>query len=243
MQGRSLIANDIAAGAFGAGGDIGLTTGSLTMTGGSRLQTITNATGSAGSIILNATDTIDVSGFTDDGLFSGVLSHSASETSGAGGMITVNAPQTTLTLANRGFIAAITDSTNNGGAIEVNVNNLVLESGGQIVAATTHLGNAGDIMINATESVQISEESRDFVPNPFRDLPTFDLNTLAFITDVNANVAESGADGIPYASVERTPEQIISGTRILGTAANGVDYYSFSVTAGGSRAILDLMKA
>ncbi|NER38379.1 MAG: filamentous hemagglutinin N-terminal domain-containing protein [Oscillatoria sp. SIO1A7] len=240
LNDRSLIANDVQAGATGNGGNIELTTGNLELSGGSRIQTVTNSTGSSGEIVVNANGVINISGFTEDGLFSGILSRAATPNSGTGGNITVNNPQNLLNLSNRGFIGAVTNSNNNGGGIEINVNNLSLEAGGQIVTATTNLGNAGNILINATESVRISGESRDFVPNPFLDLATFDLNILEFSTDANPNIAESGPGGIPHVSVERTPTEIISGTTVLGGAEDRVDYYSFSVTAGGSRAILDI---
>ena len=238
FTGKSLIANDLQTNAVGNSGNIELNTNSLSITGGSRIQTVTNSTGASGDIAIQANTGIVVDGFTDDGLFSGVLSRSATETAGASGNITVNSSQNTLTLSNRGFIATVTNGSSDGGNIETNLNNLVIETGGQIVTATTSLGNAGDITINATESVNISGESRDFVPNPFLDLVTFDLNALEFITGLNPNVAQS--ETIPYVSVERTPTQIISGTTILGAAADQVDYYSFSVTQGGSRAILDI---
>ena len=235
---QSLIANDLQIDALGNSGNIEINTNSLSITEGSRIQTVTNSSGASGDITIYANTGIVVDGFTNDGLFSGVLSRSATETAGAGGNITVNSPENTLTLSNRGFIGAVTNSNSDGGNIETNVNNLVIESGGQIVTATTNLGNAGNITINATESVNISGESRDFVPNPFLDLETFDLNALEFITGFDPNVAES--ETIPYVSVERTSTQIISGTTILGAAADQVDYYSFSVTQGGSRAILDI---
>ena len=240
MGDRSLIANDLATDALGNGGNIEITTGSLTLTGGSRIQTVTNTSGASGAISVNADGTIDISGFTNDGLFSGILSQSAIETSGAGGNITINSPQDTLTLSERGFIGTLTGSSNNGGGIEINVNALVLETGGQIVTATTNLGNAGDILINATESVTFSGESRDFVPNPFLDLVTLELDDLDFTTEENANVAESGVDGIPYVSVERTPDQIISGTTVLASATDEVTYYSFGVVAEDSRVVLDI---
>ncbi|NEN99648.1 MAG: filamentous hemagglutinin, partial [Moorea sp. SIO3I7] len=237
---KSLIANDLLTSAIGNGGNIQLTTSALTITGGSRIQTVTNSNGASGDIEINANGAIDISGFTEDGLFSGILTRSAADTSGFGGNITINNAQGSLNLANRGFIGTVTRTSSNGGAIALNLNNLVLESGGQIVTATTNIGNAGDITINASESVTISGESRDFVPNPFLDLDTFDLNPLEFITEPNPNVAESGPLGIPYVSIERTPEQIINGTTVLGAAENQVDYFSFSITNGNSRAIFDI---
>ena len=235
---KSLIANDLEIDAIGNSGNIELNTNSLSITEGSRIQTVTNSSGASGDITIYANTGIVVDGFTDDGLFSGVLSRSATENAGVGGNLTVNSPQNTLTLSNRGFIGAVTNSNSDGGNIETNLNNLVIESGGQIVTATTNLGNAGDITINATESVNISGESRDFINNPFLDLAVFDLDALEWITTPNPNVEAS--DTIPYVSVERTPSQIINGTTILGTAEEGVDYYSFSVTQGGSRAIVDI---
>ncbi|NEO81343.1 S-layer family protein, partial [Moorena sp. SIO4G3] len=183
---------------------------------------------------------IDISGFTEDGLFSGILTRSAVDTSGPGGKITINNSERSLNLANRGFIGTVTNSSSNGGAIALHLNNLVLETGGKIVTATTNLGNAGDITINASESVTISGESRDFVPNPLLNLEPFNLNDLEFITEPNPNVAQSGPGGIPYVSIERTPEQIINGTTVLGAAENQFDYFSFSITNGNSRAIFDI---
>ncbi|NEO71347.1 filamentous hemagglutinin N-terminal domain-containing protein [Moorena sp. SIO3H5] len=236
----SLIANDLLTGAIGNGGNIQLTTSALSITGGSRIQTVTNSNGGSGDIEIKANGAINISGFTEDGLFSGILTHSAVDTSGTGGNITINNAEGSLNLGNRGFIGTVTNSSSNAGAIALDLNTLVLETGGQIITLTSNIGNAGDITINATESVTISGESRDFVPNPFLDLDTFDLNDLEFITDPNPNVAESGPGGIPYVSIERTPEQIINGTTVLGAAENQVDYFSFSITTSNSRAIFDI---
>ncbi len=244
LSDKSLIANDLLTGAIGNGGLIELSTSDLTITGGSRIQTVTNSHGASGDIEVNANGETNISGFTEDGLFSGILTRSAADTSGSGGNITINNSEGSLNLANRGFIGTVTNSSSNGGAIALHLNTLVLETGGQIVTATSNLGNAGDITINATESVTISGESWDFVPNPLLDEENFDflfdLNDLEFITEPNPNVAESGPGGIPYVSIERTPEQIINGTTVLGAAETQFDYFSFSITTSNSRAIFDI---
>ena len=237
---RSSIVNDVETGAIGNGGPIELTTGSLTLTGGSRIQTVTHSTGTSGEITVNADGVIDISGFTDDGLFSGILSRSATDTSGAGGNITINNPQGTLNLSNRGFVAAVTESSSNGGSILANLNTLTGDSGGQILTATTHSGSAGTIELNVSGSTNFSGENTQFARNPFLTLPVFDLDGLPFTTEPNPNVEASGPGGIPYVSVDRTETEIVSGNTVFGAAQDGADYYSFSVTEPNSRVIIDL---
>jgi filamentous hemagglutinin family protein len=221
-----------------SGSGININIGNLTVTGGSRIQSTINQTGKAGDIAINATGAVNITGFTTDGLFSGILS--TTETAGTGGNITINSAKNTVTLANRGFIAAVTNSPNDGGQIQINVNNLVLESGGQIITATTAPGNAGDITINATESVRFSGSSPDFVPNPLANISAFDLNLIDFITQPNANVEASGPNGIPYQSIQRTSDQIVAGTTVLADATESFDYYKFSITQGNSQGIFDI---
>ncbi|MBD2543999.1 two-partner secretion domain-containing protein [Planktothricoides raciborskii] len=217
---------------------INIDVGNLTVTGGSRIQSTINQNGKAGDIAINATGAIDISGFTPDGLFSGILSKT--ETAGTGGNIIINNPAGNVTLANRGFIAAVTNSPNNGGQIQINVNNLAIATGGQIITATTAPGNAGDITINATESVQLSGSSPNFLPNPLAKISAFDLNLLEFITQPNPDVEASGSNGIPYTSIQRTPAQIIAGTTVLADPTESFDYYKFSITQANSQGIFDI---
>ena len=237
---RSRIANDVETGAIGNGGPIDLTTGSLTLTGGSRIQTVTNSTGTSGEIVVNANGAIDISGFTDDGLFSGILSRSATATSGTGGNITINNPQGTLNLSNQGFVAAVTNSVNNGGEISGTIGSLTAIGGGQILTATTNSGNAGNITLNVSGNVDLSGENTAFTENPFLTLPVFNVDTLPFSTEANPNIEASGEAGLPYVSIERTETEIVSGNTVLGAAQDGVDYYSFSAIEPNSRVIIDI---
>ncbi|HBE56993.1 MAG TPA: filamentous hemagglutinin [Cyanobacteria bacterium UBA11149] len=239
---KSLIANTVSSSALGNGGNIHITANSLALTSGGRIETITQATGKAGNIEIN-TKNLDISGFTSDGLFSGILSHSQIVNSGTTGNIIINQAdpsQGTIRLANRGFIATATDSSSNGGSIEVNGKDIILESGAQILTSATHTGSAGDITINGTGTVNINGSSQDFISSPFTGIPIFSLDNLPFQTDFNPDVEKSGSGGIPYLSVQRTPDQITSGKTVLGTATDGFDYYSFTVNAPNSTAIFDI---
>ncbi len=239
---KSLIANTVSSSALGNGGNMNITANSLALTSGGRIETITQATGKAGNIEIN-TNNLNISGFTSDGLFSGILSHSQIVNSGTTGNIIINQAdpsQGTIRLANRGFIATATDSSSNGGSIEVNGKDIILESGGQILTSATNTGSAGDILINGTGTVNINGSSQDFISSPFTGIPVFNLDNLPFQTDFNPDIERSGSGGIPYVSVQRTPDQIASGKTVLGTATDGFDYYSFTVNAPNSRAIFDI---
>jgi filamentous hemagglutinin family protein len=234
--------------ALGSSGSITITGRSLSLTDGSRIQAETNELGAAGNIAINATDSIDISGVNIFGRFSGILTSSENANSGRGGNITINQAtnsQGTLHLSNRSFLSARTRSTNDGGNIEVNVNNLLLDTGGQIVttAATSSSGNAGSITVNATGTTRIQGSGTPFIPtsNPFSGLILFDLNNLEFGTEFNPNVEASGEGGIPYVSIERTSGQLISEATVLGTVEDDAfDYYVFSVTSPNSRGIFDV---
>ncbi len=239
---KSAIANIVESGGAGNGGNIAVTSEALVLASGSRIAATTRSRGFAGNIQLNA-NAIDLSGFSDDGLFSGVLSYSENADSGAGGNITINPsdrPQGTVRLANRGFIAAVTNSSKNSGSIQINVSNLIVESGGQILTLTGNSGEAGEIAVNATGSVNISGSSTDFITSPFEGVTVYNLDGLPYSTDLNPNVEASGADGIPYISIQRAPEQILAGNTVLGTANEQFDYYSFTVSAPESRVIADI---
>ncbi len=212
--------------------------GEINLTSGGRIISVTGGRGKGGNILLEAGE-INISGFTEDGLFSGILSHSETDNSGEGGKITINSPEGTVELGNRGFIAAVTDSSSDSGSIEVNSNNLVIESGGQIITATSNSGNAGDITINA-ETITMGGSSEDFLVSPFTDVEVFNLDELAFSTDFNSEIEDSGPGGIPYVSIQRNPTEIVSGNTILGTATEQYDYYSFTVTKANSRGIFDI---
>ncbi len=118
--------------AVGKGGDIRLTTGSLSVTNGASLNTDTSGRGNAGNITINARDTV-----TFDGVGSnGTLPSNANSTVGS-------------------------NAVGNGGEIQINAGTLFLTNGGQIIANTFGQGNAGKIIIDASDTVTFDGVSRD----------------------------------------------------------------------------------
>ncbi|MCT7954110.1 DVUA0089 family protein [Laspinema palackyanum] len=243
LSDRSFISNLVQSGALGTGGNIQVTANSVSLTSGGRITTETAGIGSAGQIQIN-TPILEISGFSPDGLFSGILSQSQGVDSGGSGQIRINGannPVGDVRLSDRGFIATVTESDQPGGNIEINVNTLSLKSGGQIITIATHTGNGGNLTVTATESVTLDGNSRRFLESPFDEKAgtVFNLDNLEFPKNFNPEIEASGPEGIPSVTVERTSEQIISGNTRLGPATENFDYFSFTMAATG-RGIFDI---
>jgi len=157
-EGSSISAGTL--GASGAGGQLNVSTSTLTLTNGGQLTSSSNIirfrgrelipTGDAGNVTIGG-----LAGRADsvliDGSGSGIFT--ATQGFGAGGNIVVNA--NVVTLQNGGSLSAATSGTApsaTGGTITVNANQLQVNSGGLITAATTGAGPGGSVNINAGSS-------------------------------------------------------------------------------------------
>ena len=117
-------------GAIGQGGDIRITARSLSVTNGAQLQTLTRGTGNAGDITINARDSASFRGSTRDGVFASTASSNVQATG-------------------RG----------EGGSIYITTNSLLLSDGGQLDTGTRGEGRAGNIIIDAQDTVRFSGTS------------------------------------------------------------------------------------
>ena len=122
---RSLIANDVQTDAIGNGGKIELTANSLSLTGGSRIQTKTDSNISSGDININAHNSINIIGHADERFFSGILTIPAVKAAG------------------------------DGGNISIQTNNLSLTESGRISIETKGAGNSGNLFVKATGNIEI----------------------------------------------------------------------------------------
>ncbi|TVQ47729.1 MAG: filamentous hemagglutinin N-terminal domain-containing protein [Gloeocapsa sp. DLM2.Bin57] len=212
------------------GGDIAITSDNLRVTEGSRIES-----DGRGEIRLEVTENLTITGFNTDGLFSGILS-----TGGGNILVNPNQPQGEVEISARGFIASLTDSNQPGGAIALNVNNLNITEGGQILSISQSNAPGGDIIINATENITIEGKSFE---HPFGGVNIYHLDNLTFKTDVNPDVEESGANGIPYLSIQRTDTDIRTEDTVITSLENtygNLDYYSFTIETAGSEGIFDI---
>jgi filamentous hemagglutinin family protein len=119
----------------------------------------TQKRGNGGTIIINATDSVEVT-------TTGNISTQAEGTGNAGDII-VNTDGK-LIVAQGGTISADTIATGNAGKINLNVGQLIVQDGSRISSGsllgnfTPQRGNGGTITINAAESINITNASQLF---------------------------------------------------------------------------------
>lgn len=121
----SAILNTIEQEALGQGGDIQIAAGSLSITNGGKLDASVFGKGIGGNIIINAHNTVSVDGGVRGVAGSAIFS----------------------TLEETGIGSA--------GSIDLKTESLSLTNGGEIQSLTRGQGNAGNIIINASDSVMI----------------------------------------------------------------------------------------
>jgi large exoprotein involved in heme utilization and adhesion len=154
----------------GNAGNLTVNTQRLSLRNGGLVQasTASGSTGRGGNLTINASDSVQVIGSSNDNRFrSNLLVRSLGE--GQAGNIIVNSPR--ISVADRGTINA-ESSTTDGGNINLNTNLLLLRRGGNI-SATAGLaqgaGKGGNININASDGfiVAIPSENSDINANAF----------------------------------------------------------------------------
>ncbi|MBR8840700.1 MAG: S-layer family protein, partial [Stigonema ocellatum SAG 48.90 = DSM 106950] len=131
----SIITNSVRRQGIGNGGNITLSTNSLSLSNGAQLQAVTFGQGDAGNVIINATKSVSLDGRSD--IFSAV------------GDVSDTPEQRNATKGN-------------GANIQITSPQLSLTNGAQLSASTLGQGNAGTIKVNAAEDVTISGKSSNF---------------------------------------------------------------------------------
>ncbi|MEL7407704.1 MAG: hypothetical protein AAFN00_12180, partial [Cyanobacteria bacterium J06558_2] len=152
--------------AQGNGGNLILETRQLTVEDGAAISAFTLGDGNAGSVIINAIESIELRGFTETGR-SGLFA-SALQGNGDGGNITVSTDQLTIS---DGAVISVSNfpsleestfppGTGQPGEINVQANSIALSNGGRIIAATqSPTGEGANINLEVAEDITISGDS------------------------------------------------------------------------------------
>ncbi|MGC9504523.1 ShlB/FhaC/HecB family hemolysin secretion/activation protein [Baaleninema sp.] len=154
----------------GRSGDLTIATRELLVRDGGFVGTATSSFGDAGNLSVSA-DSIEVSGFVAVAVEvepnNVVLNPSRLSTLaapdmenplppqflGKPGNLTLNAGE--VRVSDRAEIIAVNGSANLGGNIDIAIDRLTLERGGQISANTVASGNGGNLTVTATESIDL----------------------------------------------------------------------------------------
>ncbi len=136
----SAVFNFVGPPGVGNAGSINITTGSLSLTRGSQLISQTRGQGNAGSMNINARDTVSLDGL-DTTLFNTV------EPTGVGDAGTINITTGLLSLTNFAQVVSSTLGQGNAGNITLATASLSVTNGGQLNALTFGQGRAGNVNI------------------------------------------------------------------------------------------------
>ena len=163
-----LAPSGISAVTLGAGnaGTFTVNTAFLSVRNGATVSTSTFATGNAGNLILNASNSVEVSGIDSDSMLGSLIESSAlirepalraffglpDVPSGNSGNITVNTP--VLLVSDGGLVNVRNDGAGNPGTIQINADRIVVSNTGGITATTTS-GFGGNIDLNV-ETLQLN---------------------------------------------------------------------------------------
>ncbi|MGD1808507.1 filamentous hemagglutinin N-terminal domain-containing protein, partial [Dapis sp. BLCC M126] len=211
------VTSQVNSGAEGNGGDITITTGSLELKNGARIDSSTSGKEDAGSVKIHATDTV-VFDNGDLGFFVGIFSEVNQGAEGKGGDITITTGS--LELKNGASISAKILGKGDAGSVEINATDTIVFDNGDSVTLTGVTssvnsgaeGNAGDITIT-TGSLELKNGARiltstsgkgnggsvkidatDTVVFDGISTAVFDGRSLEIPTQVNSSV-NSGAEG------------------------------------------------
>jgi filamentous hemagglutinin family protein len=162
----TLITSNVEQGATGNTVGVRIDARSLFMSGGSNIQALTRGNGSAGAIVINASDVVDLRGVSPEGPSTGLFTSTEGNATGEGGLIRINAG--TLRLSDAAVLSARTQTAASGGGILIDVNTLELLNGGQILATAYSSGSSGAIIINANDKIILSGRDPTYISRIFQ---------------------------------------------------------------------------
>ena len=139
----------------GEGGDVRLETSSLELSGGAQIVTFTQGEGKAGDAIVKASSLK---------LREGAQIASFTQGKGeAGDVIVKDSDSISLDGSNSttGFFAQVLEGTGNGGNINIETRVLNIKGGAAINASTFGAGNAGNISVKASDSIELDGRTPD----------------------------------------------------------------------------------
>ena len=137
-------------------GTINITTKTLKVLNSALISTTTAGKGDAGTIIINAADSVTIDGKTTHGIFSAVGSSVTPEAEGNGGKVLIITDS--LKLTDSAAIVTSTQGQGRGGNIQINANSIGLAQNAEINSLSTTEEEAGDITLSVVDTL-VAENS------------------------------------------------------------------------------------
>ncbi|GJD15791.1 hypothetical protein RIVM261_007470 [Rivularia sp. IAM M-261] len=242
-------------GGIGSGGSINVETGRLSLSNGGQISAAIFATGNAGNILINAGQ-IDLRGFPSRistevyekavgnagdirintqrlNLQDGADISSTTSGNGSAGNLTIQARDIVFNGAASRLLSSVEETANgNGGTVNINSNSLTILNGAFISARTNGQGRAGDIFINAKDSITL-DGTQDGSSSVISARSTakatlgsgqITLNTNALSLNSGANILATTANTEPggNVSINANTIDITNGGQILtSTSSSG----------------------
>jgi filamentous hemagglutinin family protein len=180
--------------AVGEGGNIRVTTNSLSATNGAVVIANTLGIGNGGNIQVNA-NFVNLAGVDVGGQSSGIFTPTEPGAIGNAGEITINTDM--LRLADSAVVSSQTLNFGDGGSIAINARTFEAINGGQVLTTASSGGRAGNINLNISDSMMLAGSDRAFADRTFDRGSNFLGSTSGAASGIYANTSanSTGAGG------------------------------------------------
>jgi len=131
-------------GGTGAGGNLTLETRRLILRDGAVVSAATSGAGAAGTLLVNASESVELIGTSADGQFPSRLSAGSTDTADAGDL---KISTGSLRVRDGAAVTVSSEGSGDAGNLEIQAHSIFLDKNGQLIARTAS-GNGGNITLN-----------------------------------------------------------------------------------------------
>jgi large exoprotein involved in heme utilization and adhesion len=143
-------------GATGAGGNLTLETRRLILRDGAVVSAATLGAGAAGTLEVNASDSVELIGTSADGQFPSRLSARSTDTADAGDL---KISTGSLRVRDGAAVTVSGEGSGDAGNLEIQAHSIFLDKNGQLLARTAS-GNGGNITLNVRDLLLLRHDSQ-----------------------------------------------------------------------------------
>ncbi|WP_204137511.1 filamentous hemagglutinin N-terminal domain-containing protein [Halomicronema sp. CCY15110] len=213
----SAILSEVDETAVGNGGDIDVVTRSLTVRDGGNISARIAGNGDAGNITIAARERVSLQGVSVLGQPTTIATGNEPTAIGRGNTVRITAPN--LQILDGAVIEASTSNAQRGGAIVLDLNELAILGGGQVVSSSLGTGTAGNIRLDANNGIQIAGRNPNFGQQAAQNPALGDRLSASSRLSVQSD-ASGAAGNIVIGARGTTPDLVLDqGGQIIAESA------------------------